>query len=174
MSEICECEFKAGLPTERRTAKPATKAGHCLCRRQHGARVVSGQRHLRLLVDHSMCRVGRSEEFLLDRRAVKTHAAKRNCQTTLGSFLKLVQKRTLPLVEDVKIHGALVAYSNDCLLQGVQHHHWLQLLAAVMDRWPSFSCFGSGKLPRFHRCLKGDRSRRRVPNGQCQHQSGKA
>ena len=38
-----------------------------------------------------------------------------------------------------------------------------------MDRWLSFSCFGSRKLPRFHRCLSGwrqltpARSRRAMP-----------
>ena len=42
-----------------------------------------------------------------------------------------------------------------CFLQGVQHHHCSLLLAAVVDCWPSFSLFGSRKLPRFHRCLKG-------------------
>ena len=42
-------------------------------------------------------------------------------------------------------------------------------LAAVMDRWPSFSRFGSRKLPRFHRCLQGwpqltpARTRRAMP-----------
>ena len=45
-------------------------------------------------------------------------------------------------------------YFNDCLLQGTQHHHGSRLLAAVMDRWPSSSRFGSRKLPRFHRCSK--------------------
>ena len=94
-------------------------------------------------VDHLMCRDGRSEESLLGRGAARTLAARRNYQTALGSFLKFVQKRTLPLAEDVKIDGALVAYSNDCFLQGVQHHHGSQLLAVVTDLWPSFSRFGS-------------------------------
>ena len=40
-------------------------------------------------------------------------------------------------------------------LYGVQHHYGSQLLAAVMDGWPSFSRFGSRQLPSFHRCLKG-------------------
>ena len=46
----------------------------------------------------------------------------------------MLQKRTLPVVEDVEIDGALVAYSNDCFLQGVQHHSGSQFLAAVKDR----------------------------------------
>ena len=62
---------------------------------------------------------------------------------TLGAFLKFVEERALPLVEDVEVDGALVAYSNDCFVQGVQQHHGSQLLAAVMNRWPSFSRFGS-------------------------------
>ena len=111
------------------------------------ARVVSGRQHhrLRMLVDHLMCRDGRSEESLLERRVVRTLAARRNYETALGTFLKFVKERALPLVEDVEIDGVLVAYSNDCFIQGVQHHHGSQLRAALMDRWPSFSRFGSRK-----------------------------
>ena len=113
------------------------------------ARMVSRRRYHRLhiLVDHRMCRDGRSEELLLKRRAVRTLAARRYYQTALGSFLTFVQERTLHLVE---IDAVLVAYWNDCFLQGVQHHHGSRLLAVVMDRWPSFSRFGSSKLPKNH------------------------
>ena len=53
--------------------------------------------------------------------------------------------------------------------------HGSQLLAVVMDRRRSFSRFGSSKLPRFHRCLKGgDSSHLRALDEQCLHQSGKA
>ena len=116
------------------------------------ARVVSGRRHncLRMLADHLTCRDGRSAESILERGSVTTLAARRSHQTALGTFLKFGKERALPLVEDVEIDGALVAYSNDCFIQRVQHHHGSQLLAAVMDRCPSFSRFGSGKLPRNH------------------------
>ena len=67
---------------------------------------------------------GRSfEASLLERRTVRTNTARQNHQTALGKFLKFVQKRTHPLVEDVEIDGALVAYPNDCFVQGVQHHN---------------------------------------------------
>ena len=56
--------------------------------------------------------------------------------------------------ENVEIDAALAAYSNDCFVQGVHHHRGSQLLAAVMDRWPSCSRFRSRKLPRFLRCWK--------------------
>ena len=70
-----------------------------------------------------------SEESFLERRAVRTLAARQNHQLTLGKFFKfVVQKRTLLLVED-------------------------ESLAAVMDLWPSFSRFGSSTLPKFHQCL---------------------
>ena len=52
------------------------------------------------------CREGRSEESLLERRAVRTLAARQNPQTALGKFLKFVQKGTVLLVEDVEIDGA--------------------------------------------------------------------
>ena len=76
------------------------------------AQVVHGQRHhrLRTLVDQLMCRDGRSEESLLERRAVRTLAGRQNHQNAFGKFLNFVQ-RTLPLVEGVDIDGALIVYS---------------------------------------------------------------
>ena len=85
------------------------------------ARVVTGRRHqlLSMLVDHLMCRDGRSEESLPERRAVRTLAARRNYQIALGTFLTFVKERPLPLVEDVDVDGALVVYSDDCCVQGM-------------------------------------------------------
>ena len=76
------------------------------------AREVSGQRHhrWRMLIDHLMCRDGKLKELLLERRAVRTLAARRFYQTALETFLKCVKERVLPLIEDVEIDGALVAY----------------------------------------------------------------
>ena len=51
---------------------------------------------------------------------MKTHAARRNYQTALGTFFAFVKERALFLVEDVEIDGALIAYWNDCCVQGVQ------------------------------------------------------
>ena len=103
-----------------------------------------------MLVDHLMCRDGRSEESLLERGAVRTPSARQSHQTARGKFLKFVLKRTLPLVEDAEIDGALIAYSNDCSDQGVQHHTGSQLLATVLDRWPSFCRCWSSKVRRNH------------------------
>ena len=83
---------------------------------------------------------------------MRTLAARQNHQLALGKFLKFVQKRMRPLVEHVESDVVLVAYSNDCSVQGVQHHNGSKLLAAMIDRWLSSSRFGSRKLPRFHRC----------------------
>ena len=68
---------------------------------------------------HLLCRNGKSEESLLEQRAAKTFAARRNYQAALGTFLKIVNERALPLVEDVEINGSLVAYSNGCFVQRV-------------------------------------------------------
>ena len=70
-------------------------------------------------------------------------AAQRSHQTALGKFLKLGKERALPLDEDVEIDGALVEYSKNCVAQGILHHHGSRRVAAVIDRWPSFSRFGS-------------------------------
>ena len=87
----------------------------------------------------------RKLEESLKQRAVRALAARRSRQTALGMFLKFVQQRTLLLVEVVEIDGAVVAYSIDYFVQGFQHHKDSQLLDAVTDRWPSFSCSGSNK-----------------------------
>ena len=60
---------------KRKTTKPATKT----C---HGFWTTTPP--LRMLTDHLMCRDGRSEESLLERRAVSTLAARRNYQTALA------------------------------------------------------------------------------------------
>ena len=103
------------------------------------ARMVSGRRQhrLRMLVDHLMCRDGRSEESLLERRAVRALAARQNCRTALRTFQKFAKERMLPLVGDVEIDGALVPYPNDCFVQGVQHHmvHSDGSLAVIQSVW---------------------------------------
>ena len=144
--------YKAS-PAKRRTGETSDESGPLPVPKS--AWVASGRRHhrLRMLVDHSLCRDGRSEESFQERRTVRTLAARRNSQTALGNFFKIVQKRTLSRVKHVKIDGALVARSNDCFVQVVQHYHVSRLLAAVMDRWPSSSRFVSRTLPDFHRCL---------------------
>ena len=120
------------------------------------ARVVSGRRHHRLRMlasSHFACRGWNVGGIALGaKRCEHTRSGTVNHQTALGTFLKSVKERALHLVEDVEVDGALVAYSNDCFVQGVQHHHGSQLLAAVMDRWPSFSRFESEEnFLRFHR-----------------------
>ena len=62
-----------------------------------------------MLIDHLMCRDGELEDLLWERGAVKTLAARRIYQTAVGTILKNVMERVLPLV--VEIDGALVAYS---------------------------------------------------------------
>ena len=94
-------------------------------------------------LDVSRKKVGRIAEA---KSCGSTRSTAESSTTLLKKFLKLAPKRTLPLVEDVEIDGTLVAYSNECFVQGVEHHRVSQLLAAVMDRWPSFTRFGSTKL----------------------------
>ena len=120
------------------------------------ARVVSERRHHRLstLVDHLILSRRKIGGVALGAKSCKTFRSDTELSDCLGSFLKFVQKRTLHLVANGEIDGAMVVYSNDWFLQDVQHRHGSQILAAVMVRSPSFSRFGSRKLSRFHRCLK--------------------
>ena len=57
--------------------------------------VMSGRRHhrLRMLVDHLMCRDGRSEESLLERRAVRALAARRIIKPLLEDSSKFGKER---------------------------------------------------------------------------------
>ena len=102
---------------------------------------------LRMLIDRLMCRDGKMEELLLERRAVKTLAARLIDQTAHGTFLKCVKERVFPLVEDVEFYSAPRA-------QKIALPTMVRSFLPVMDRWPSFSRSGSRKLPRFHRYLK--------------------
>ena len=120
----------------------AKRAGHCRCRSQQRG-FWTWHHRLRMLVDHLMCRDGRSEESLLERRAVKTRETELSNRSWVAPQV---------CTEDFEIDGTLVAY----------------LLAAVMDRWLSFTRLGSRKLPRFHRCVQERRQltlsrTRRVP-----------
>ena len=54
---------------------------------------------------------------------MRSFAARWSFQIALGTFLKGVQERPLHLVGNVKVEGALVACSNDCFIQKVQHYH---------------------------------------------------
>ena len=64
------------------------------------ARAVPGQRHQRLRV-HVMRRDGKSEDPLLERRSVRSFAARQNHQTALGKFLR----------KNVTVNDTLVPYS---------------------------------------------------------------
>ena len=96
------------------------------------------------LVDHLMCRDGKSGETLLEKRDAKTFAARRNYQTALGWLLRFARRLTRALVADGDMDGALWSF-----LQGVQHHHGSQVLAAVMDRCPSLAASVSANFRDF-------------------------
>ena len=104
------------------------------------APAVSRRRHhrLRILIDHLMCRNGKLEFLLLQRRAVRALAVRRSRRTVLGKFLKCVKKHALHLAA---VNDARVTSPSDCFVLGFQHLHGSLLLAVVVDRWPSFSRF---------------------------------
>ena len=141
-------ESKASPLAKRRTAKPATKKRATAC-----AEVSTGGIWT---ATPPIAHAGRSLD--VPRRkvggvAVGAKSCKNPRSETELSHCSWVVHQVCAeahafLVEDVEIDGAQVAYSNGCSLQGVPHHHGSQVLAAVMDRWPSFSRFGSRKLPR--------------------------
>ena len=62
-------------------------------------------------------------------------------------FLKSVKERALNLDKGVEVNDARLVYPNNCCVLEVPHLHGSQLLAAVMDRWLSFSRHGSNRLP---------------------------
>ena len=70
-------------------------------------------------------------------------------KTALGTSLKFVKERALsPWSKTSKSTVPQLCVLKDCFVQGVQHHHGSQLLAAVMDRgtilmWQCSSSFCS-------------------------------
>ena len=139
-------ECKASPLAKRRTVKLATETDHYLCRSPHKWFLGNDTTACAcwMIIDVSSWKV-RSVKSCEDTRSV-TESSNRSWE-----ILQNCTEAMLPLVEDVEIDFALVAYSNDCIHHGLQHHHGSHLLAAVMDRWPSFSRFASRKLPKFHR-----------------------
>ena len=125
---------------------------------------VSGRRRRALLalIDHLMWRTGKLEESLM-KRAVKTLAARRFCQTALGTLLKFVIKRVLPLVENATIDGALVAHSKTLLRPGNSASPWFAAsccrdgsLAVIQPIWVQKTFEESSPYGNVHVCLVGD------------------
>ena len=114
---------------KRWTATPATKTSF-LCRSPHGQFRDD---------DITACDVSRRK---IGRIAPGGKSCEDTRSATESSNRSWKVLQVCSLVEDVEIDGVLVAYSNDCSAQGVQHHNGSQLLAAVMHRW--------SKLPRNH------------------------
>ena len=88
-------------------------------------------------------------------RTLRTLATQKLYQQALEHFLTFVAKRSLPILEDTQIDTALTIYSNAQYMFGVLHHRGNTLTAAIMHRYPRYSRHEGGKLPRFHRCLRG-------------------
>ena len=82
-------------------------------------------------------------------------------EKVLQKFLTWPLLRGVRLVEDSEVDDATVRWSNAMYLLGMQANLGETLLAALCHAAPEFGKFGSRKLPRFHRALKG--WRRRTP-----------
>ena len=128
--------FKASPLAKRRTAKPETKAGHCLYRIQHG----------RFLdCDTTVAHAGRPwdvsrrklEESLLEQEPSQSDGTIR----LLSNRSSNLCRRARSFWSKTKLTVPWLRIPSTAFFQGVQHHHGSQLLAVVMDCWSSFSCF---------------------------------
>ena len=120
------------------------------------ARVVSGRQHhrLRMLVDHLMCRDGRVVESLLERRAVRTLAARRSHPSVPHRSWSV-----LPVWKGARAPSGRTRRSPRCpgclfeqsFCPGSSASSRFTASCCSDGSLPSFSRFGSSKLPRFHR-----------------------
>ena len=100
-----------------------------------------------LVVGHLMsCSSSATSASLLEHRVLRTLATRTLYQQTLEHFLTFAAKRSLPM------DTALTIYSNAQYMFLV---HASPLMAALMHSYHQYSKHGSGKLPRFRRCLRG-------------------
>ena len=102
MPEICasaQRECKGSPLAKKRTATPVTKMGIYLCRSPPEKCLGDNTTVCACFLKHLTCRDGRSDESVLERRAVRT--LNTEYPTALGTFFKL--ERALPLVEDVDV-----------------------------------------------------------------------
>ena len=139
VSRSWHATFRESKPrplAKRRTAKPATKRASPRAEVRTGSvrSAAPPSADAGRPFDVSRWKVGR---IAPGERTARTLAARRNHQTAFWTFLKLVQERALPLVEDVEIDGALVAYSNDCFVQECSFTMVHSFFAAAIDRWLS-------------------------------------
>ena len=74
---------------------------------------------------------------------MRSLAARQFYQTALGTFFECEGERC-------GRRRALAACSKNCFARRTLHHHGSQLVAPVMDRWPSFSRLGSRKVAKNH------------------------
>ena len=143
----CRMEFRSGVnkPAEacgEEDSAPDNENGPVLLPKS--ARIASGLRHrlLRKLLDLSMCRDGRLEEWLSERRAVKTFAARRNYQASLGTFFQIDKELALFSWRRRRNRRCFGCGFERLLRLGSSASPWFTVLAAVMDRWPLFSPCG--------------------------------
>ena len=109
--------------------------------------VVSGgrRRRLRRLVDHLMGDGNANQDSLLERKAVRTLATRRNHYNALLAILAFSKQHCLPLTRDAKIDSCMVQYENHSFLQGVSNTITGDDTCSRGDRWQAFSRFGSRK-----------------------------
>ena len=83
----------------------------------------------------------------------KRHFRAKNCENLAARRnYKLRSGRSSSSCGDAEIDGVWSQSRTIAFCKRVQHHHCSQFLAAVMDRWSSFSRFCSRTLPSYHRC----------------------
>ena len=119
------------------------------------AKVCTRHRLLRTLMDHLLWRSGHLEGSLLERKVVRTLAARWSYQVALGTFLKGVSEHLL----SSKTSKSTVRWSPTRTI-ALSREFSITMFEASCCRDGSLAVIDtvtSKELPTFHRCLKGSR-----------------
>ena len=111
------------------------------------------RRQLQTLVDRGM--EGSRHHLSVLEEAAVSKRARENYQKYLLDLFSFLPQRVIETAADDKIDSQLVEYFNLRYNGGEGSHVGDYILAALMDRFPSFSKYGHRKIPRSWRALSG-------------------
>jgi hypothetical protein len=143
-------------PIDLRDEESASTSSECEVENKGGryrTAVAKPRRQLQTTVSYAM--MGQSAALMPLEAATISKRARDNYNSKLKDPTHFVEKNGLPFVSDRDIDSALVTFFNAKYAEGEGAHHGDYVLAAFMDRVPEFGKYGSRKIPRAWRNLKG-------------------
>ena len=111
------------------------------------------RQRLRKYLDLAMAAHRRGTTFLKEQAV--TYKVQKYYRKEVDQFKEFARRRSLPIKRSEQIDEALVVYLNHLFWLGNQPHRGDKLLAGLLHAYPEFGKYGSRKVPRTWRALRG-------------------